>query len=220
MGARGAVLAGILERREAAALASVRRIALEPSVFRAQDPTFAEPARRILTREIDAQLCFELSKWYEIVETQPDATVRAAITHVRPTGRAASFASAAASFFIPGPIGVRAPGTTGALGAEAELVAADGRQLAAITWNRSAKVVGIDDPSLSRIGDALQLAEPFGDAAARALKPSDTKRRRIEKPDPCAAYGPRFRPAGFLAGILTNLYIPEMNSARPAPVAP
>ena len=34
-------------------------------------------------------------------------------------------------------------------------------QVAALAWARNANVVGTDSPSLSRVGDALQMAEPF-----------------------------------------------------------
>lgn len=111
----------------------------------------------------------------------------------------------------------KAPGTVGGLGAEAELITPDGRQAAALVWNRDATPVGTDDPSLSRIGDALQFAEPFGDTVGAVMAPPDRKSRKIEDPDPCAEYGPRFRPEGWLAGFATGLYIPAASAAKPAP---
>jgi hypothetical protein len=72
--------------------------------------------------------------------------------------------AAVANAFIPGPGTVRVPGTTGGLAAEAELLDARGGQAAAIAWARNANVLGTDSPSLSRVGDALQMAEPFADA--------------------------------------------------------
>ena len=218
----GAVRADVAERKDAAALAAVGRIRLEP----ARIPANAEAAwlsdedRRALLREVDAQLCFELSKRYELVADGHDAQVRAAITRVRPTGRVASAASAAAAFFIPGPIGVRVPGTLGGLGAEAEMLAADGRQIAAVTWNRSAMPLGTDNPSLSRIGDGLQFAAPFADAAAQALTAPGAKTRRVGDPDPCRQFGPRFRPEGWAAKFATKLYVPQMSGARAAPTEP
>jgi hypothetical protein len=140
--------------------------------------------------------------------------VRAAVTEVDATGRAGSAASAAAEVFIPGPIGVRPPGSTGGLSAEAEMVGKNGRQLAAITWSREAMEIGADNPALTRIGDALQFAEPFADATAKAMTPPKSKKREIGKPDPCAEYGPRFRPEGFLAKLVTGLYVPEMSAAK------
>ena len=39
--------------------------------------------------------------------------------------------------------------------------------------------------------------------------------RPIADPDPCARFGPRIRPAGFLAGMATGLYVPELNTSKP-----
>jgi hypothetical protein len=128
--------------------------------------------------------------------------------------------SAAANFFIPGPIGVRTPGTTGGLAAESELLAPDGTQVAALTWGRNANVVGTDNPSLSRVGDALQFAEPLGDAVADAFAPAGRPVRAIAKPDPCARFGPRSQPGGFLARMATGLYVPQLSGARAQPATP
>lgn len=212
------VRARIAERQEPSALAKVRRVAIEPAKLadNADAAWLTEAERAFLLREVDAQLCFELSERYEITDAPDaaDARVRAAVTAVRPTGRVASGVSAAASFFIPGPVGVRVPGTTGALAAEAEMLDPAGGQLAAIAWNRAATPVGTDDPSFSRLGDALQFVEPFADAAARTMTAEGTKSREIGKPDPCGRYGARFRPEGFLAGVATGLYVPQMSGAK------
>lgn len=208
------VRAKVEQRRDGEGLAAVRKVALEPTVLQGGAEWLTPGERKLLLRELDAQLCFELSERYEIAPDAPHR-VRAAVTAVEPTGRVASAASAAASFFIPGPLGLRAPGTLGALSAEAELLA-DDRQLAAIAWSRSATAVGTDDPSLSRVGDALQFAEPFADAAAAVMTPDGHKAREIEKPDPCAAYGRRFRPEGLAAKFATGLYVPEMSGAKEA----
>lgn len=208
------VRAKVSQSRDEAGLASVRRVALEPAVLAAEAPWLTAPERRLLLREIDAQLCFELSERYEITQ-QPDGAhrVRAAVTALEPTGRVSSVASAAASFFIPGPLGLRAPGTLGALAAEAELLNGD-RQIAAIAWNRAATPIGTDNPSLSRVGDALQFAEPFADAAAAAMTATGAKPRKIGTPDPCAQFGARFRVEGLAAKFATGLYVPEMSGAK------
>ena len=196
-----------------AALQAVRRVALTPAVLSegadSLSPLTPEERYAVL-REVDAQLCFELSERFEIVAAdQADADVRAAVTWFEPTGRIASAASAASGFFIPGPIGLRAPGTLGGLGVEAEMRAAsDQRQIAAIAWARRAMAIGTDDPSLSRMGDALQFAEPFADTAAALMTPKGLKSRKIDsKTDPCKAYGDRFQPGAMIAGRITNLYI-------------
>jgi hypothetical protein len=218
------VRAAIRVKSEDEALKSVLAVRIEPTVLAPLTEaawswmTLAE--RALVTREADAQLCFELSERYDILAedaaaTQGEARVRAAIVAVQPTGRVGSLAAAAASFFIPGPLGVRAPGTLGGLAAEAEMLK-DGAQVAAVTWSRSAKAVGTDNPSLSRVGDALQFIEPFADSAAAAMTPKEMKRknRADDPPDPCARFGRRFRPEGIAARIGTGLYVPELSGAR------
>lgn len=217
--------AHIREFRDPPAVDAVRRVALAPAVLTegADSRSPLTPAERhAVLREVDAQLCFELSERFEIVETdQADADVRAAVTWFEPTGRFASAASAASGFFIPGPIGLRAPGTLGGLGVEAEMrKISDKRQIAAIAWARRAMAIGTDNPSLSRLGDALQFAEPFADTAAAVMTPKGLKSRQIDaKTDPCKAYGDRFQPGGLAARIITNLYIPDSRgeaAAKPA----
>lgn len=214
------VRASVLQRRDEVLTASVDRVWVAPAeVFGVADPILSEEERRAVLYEVDRQVCYELSERFEIAEQpSPQAgTVRVGVTHIRPTNQAGSAAAAVANFFIPGPIKVRAPGGTGGLGAEAELLAPDGRQAAAIVWRRDAMVVGTDKPSLSRIGDAHQLAEPLGDMVAEALAPSDRQARSIPNPDPCQRFGPRVRVAGFVAGFATGLYDPALSGGRETP---
>lgn len=210
--------ARVAERRDDPALAAVRRVAIAPTTLapNAEAAWLTDAEKAFLLREVDAQLCFELSERYEIAESPSDTDhrVRAAVTAATPTGRIGSAAAAAASFFIPGPVGIRVPGTTGALAVEAEMLAPGGDQVAAIAWNRTATAVGTDNPSLSRIGDAVQFAEPFADAAARAMTAEGVKSRDIGSPDPCARFGPRFRPEGWLAKFATGLYVPQMSGNK------
>ncbi|MBL8772271.1 MAG: DUF3313 domain-containing protein [Phenylobacterium sp.] len=219
----GGLRTGVAERRIEAPLARVR---IEPTVVAETKGTawLSEAERELLIREADAQLCFEFSERYEIVEppAPADARVRAVITRVAPTGRVGSALSAASGFFIPGPLGLRVPGALGGLAAEAEVVDAQGRQLAALVWTRNAQPVGTDNPSLSRLGDALQFIEPFADAAAATATPKGHKSRRIGDDDPCKAYGPRIRPEGWLAKFATGLYVPALSGAKAdaAAVAP
>lgn len=212
-----AVRAKIATRADPTALASITRVRIAPARFADTPATWLTPEeQQTLLREIDAQFCFEMSKRYAIATMDDESVhaVRAIVAEVQPTGQAGSAASAAASFFVPGPIGFRAPTGRGALAAEAEMLDPQGRQVAALVWSRRATVVGTDNPSLSRIGDALQFAAPFADAAAAAMTPK-TKRtkRQIEKPDPCELYGPRFRPEGWLTRFATGLYVPRMSGA-------
>ena len=216
----GALRTGVAERKDAAGLAAVRRVAIEPTrlVEDSQTAWLNPEERALLLREVDAQLCFELTERYDLAAdaAEADARVRAVVTRVAPTGRGGSVAAAAAGCFIPGPLGLRAPGTTGGLSAEAEMLSRDGRQLAALTWNRDAQPIGTDNPSLNRVGDALQFAEPFADTATAAMTAPDVKSRPIPKPDPCAQYGSRLRVEGWAAKFATGLYVPEMSGAKAA----
>lgn len=213
----GTVRTGLAERK---AVTTVTRVAIEPTRIAPGAGTqwLSRDERALLAREADAQLCFELTERYELAPTpaEADARVRAVITRVKPTGRAGSALAAAGGFFIPGPIGLRLPGATGGLSAEAEMLDRDGRQLAALVWTRDAQPIGTDNPSLSRLGDALQFIEPFADAAAAAATPEGLKSRKIGKDDPCAVFGPRIRPEGFLAKFATGLYVPSLSGAKAA----
>ncbi|WP_162938825.1 DUF3313 family protein [Brevundimonas naejangsanensis] len=211
------VRASVLQRRNETLASTVARIWVAPAeLFGVADPALSDDEQQMVLSEVDRQLCYELSERFEIAEQQdPQAgTVRVGVTHIRATHQAGSAAAAVANFFIPGPIKVRTPGGMGGLGAEAELLTPDGRQAAAIVWRRDAMVVGTDKPSLSRIGDAHQLAEPLGDMVADALAPEDRETRATPSPDPCRRFGPRIRPEGFIAGIATGLYQPELSGGR------
>lgn len=214
----GTLRTSVARRSDMDRLQSISRVAILPARLvenrNTNWPTVKE--RELLLREIDAQLCFELTERFELAApgAAADAEVRASVTRVGPTGRAASALSAASGFLIPGPIGLRLPGTVGGLSAEAEMLTPDGGQVAALVWNRNATPIGTDDPSLSRIGDAMQFAEPFGDTVGAVMTPRTRKARKIEDPDPCSEYGPRFRPEGWLASFATGLYIPAASRAK------
>ena len=210
------IRASVRERRDEAAATGIERLFIEPAVLHAGAAEGLAPADvALVLAEVDRQICFELSERFTVLGAADPAAarVRTAVTGVRPTGQAASAASAVASYFIPGPIGLRAPGATGGLAIESELLGPDGRQAAALVWARDANVVGTDSPSLSRVGDALQLAEPMGDAVGDAFAPKDRKPRRIAEPDPCRRFGARMQPVGFIAGMATGLYVPELSGA-------
>lgn len=210
----GTIRASVRERRDDGAAAGIERLFIEPAVLHPGAAEGLDPADvALVLSEVDRQICFELSERFTVLGAADPAAarVRTAVTGVRATGQAGSAASAVAGYFIPGPIGLRAPGTTGGLAVESELVGPDGRQAAALVWARDANVVGTDSPSLSRVGDALQLAEPMGDAVGDAFAPKDRKPRRIAEPDPCRRFGARMQPVGFLAGMATGLYVPELS---------
>lgn len=211
--------ASIRERRDEAAAALIDRVYLEPAVLVGPvGAQLSEPERQAVLREVDRQVCYEVSeRFFLSPEPRGVARVRVGVVGIEATGQAGSGVAAVANVLIPGPGTFRVPGTTGGLAAEAELVSEQGQQIAALAWARNANVVGTDTPSLSRVGDALQLAEPFGDAVGDAISPAGRPVRPIGNPDPCLAYGPRTQPAGFLTRLVTGIYVPEVNTgSRPA----
>ncbi len=212
------------KRRDEAASEAIRRVYIEPTVLRLNARTPIKPSDQAMVRqEIDRQLCYKLSRRFEIAP-QPEegaARVRAAVAHIAPTNPGGSAATAAASFFIPVPIlKVRPPGISGGLVAEAELVAPDGRQAAVITWAKSTEGISNMDPSLSPVGDALQLSEKFADAAGKAFAAKASKKHAVPKPDPCARFGPRIGAravGGMIMGFGTGLYTPSVTGAGRPP---
>ena len=210
----------IRSRSDSAALAGVTAVYIEPSALFPPGEVGQELSaeeRAAVLAEVDRQLCYELSERYDILaEPRPDMPrVRAAVTRIDATDQVGSAVSAAAAWFIPGPLGVR-PGGLGALAAEAEMVEQD-RQIAAIAWARQANAVGTDTPSLSRVGDALQFAEPFADDAAAVMTAEGREPPGVGDPDPCARFGARTQPIGFLTRFATGLYVPEVSNGGAAP---
>ena len=212
------IRASVRERRDDAAAGSVGRVWLEPSVLVGEAGAgLSEDEKAQVLREVDRQICYEVSERFDLASSATGAArLRTGVVGIRPTGAAGSGVAAVANAFIPGPGTVRVPGTTGGLAAETELLSQSGSQLAALAWARNANVVGTDSPSLSRVGDALQMAEPFGDAVGDAISPADRAVRKISDPDPCAAYGPRVQPVGFATRLVTGLYVPQVNTGSAA----
>ena len=213
----------IRQRRDDTASDAVERVFIQPAVLgEGAGEGLSDGERASVLREVDRQICFEVSERFDLADQMDERTalIRTAVVRIRPTGRVGSAVSAAANFFNPVPIlNVRTPGTTGGLSVESEMLAPDGRtQIAAVTWGRDAAVVGMDSPSLSRVGDALQFAEPMGDAVGDAFASEAREVRDIPEPDPCLQYGPRSNFArqagGAVVGIVTGLYVPEVE--RPA----
>lgn len=212
------VRARVLQFRDEALVSTIERVLIEPvQLGEGVGTNLTEAERSLLVYELDRQVCYEVSRRFDLA-TAADAAaprLRLAATRVQITNQAGSVASAVADRFIPGPIGLRVPGSTGGLAAEMELLMPDGRQAAALVWSRDAQVVGTDNPSLSRIGDAHQLAEPFGDIVGAGVAPKDRRPRTVPDPDPCAQYGPRIRPEGFVTRFVTGLYTPSISGGGP-----
>jgi hypothetical protein len=213
------------KRRDDTLSNAITRVYLEPAILKVDADTPIQPEEQAMVRnEIDRQICYQVSKRFELAPAPAAdvATIRTAIVRIEPTNAAGSAASAAASFFIPVPmVKVRAPKSAGGLAVESELIAPDGRQAAAITWSKSIGVVGKTDPSLSQVGDALQLAKPFGGALTKAYANKAEKKRPVPDPDPCARFGPRRNAGRFVGSALLNigtgLYSPSVAGAgKPA----
>ena len=217
----GTVRASIRVYRDESRAGAIETVWLEPSVLVGDAGAgLPEDQRRQVLREVDRQVCYEISERFTLAgRPEGAARPRTGVVEIFATDPAGSGVAAVANAFIPGPGTLRVPGTTGGLAAEAELVTPDGEQAAAVAWARRANVVGTDTPSLSPVGDALQMAEPFGDATGDAVAPTGRPVRPLADPDPCAAYGPRTQPGGFVTRLVTGLYVPEVNTGarEPAP---
>jgi len=214
----GTLRVAVRDRRDDELASRVDRVMIEPAQLAAgaaDARLSADDVAKVLG-EVDRQVCYELSERFTVVNEADVETsrVRVAVTRIFPTEPVSSGAAAVVNAFIPGPIGVRVPGTTGGLAAEAELVAVGGGQAAAVAFARTANVVGMDTPSLSRVGDALQFAEVFGDQVGDSFAPADRAVRPIPRPDPCARFGSRDQPVGFLTRLVTGLYVPETEGVR------
>jgi hypothetical protein len=213
----GTLRVAVRDRRDEVLATGIDHIVIEPAQLVAGAADGLAPVDvALVLGEVDRQVCYELSERFTVLQAadRDVPRVRVAVTRITPTEPVSSGAAAVANAFIPGPLGVRVPGSTGALAAEAELVASTGVQAAAVAWARSATVVGTDTPSLSRVGDALQFAEVFGDQVGDSFAPGNRKVRPIPDPDPCARFGPRDQGAGFFVRLLTGLYVPEVQGVR------
>ena len=208
------VRAKVSQYRDEPLLQATERVRLEPAIMGEGVATGFSPEEiEILLWEVDRQICYKMSRRFSLADdTETEAArLRVTTTRVLPTNAVGSAASAVVDRFIPGPIGLRVPGSTGGLAAEAELVTADGRQAAAVIWARDAQVIGTENPSLSRVGDAHQLAGAFADIVTDAVTPQERDARPVPDPDPCARFGQRIRPEGFVTRFVTGLYSPTLS---------
>ncbi len=197
---------------------TLARVYIEPAIFGADvEAAFSNKERAMVLREVNRQICFEVSKRFRIAHApaQDAGTVRTAIVRLRPNSRAGSAAEAAIDFVNPIPVvNFRLPATTGGLAVESELLDPAGTQIAAIAWRRNARMIGRIKPSLSKAGDALQLAEPLGDSVAKAFASRQRARIDIGDLDPCSHLGARKAVkrsvASGIVGGVTGLYVPQV----------
>jgi hypothetical protein len=179
------------------------------------DPKSAE----LVANNAARSFCNELAPYVNWSDQPAEDALaaRLVVTAIVPTSRAAAGASAVADIFIPGP--ARLPAGLGALAVDADLVAADGRTVAAIRWARGANAV-TDNAQVSMIGDAWQLADEFGEELAEALIVDRQQKEavRLEKVDAeqiaanraqCRQWFGYVNPAAIGAGRLVPL-TPEL----------
>jgi hypothetical protein len=206
------------QRRDNPGSDAIRAVYIAPAVIADEIKTeLSSEEKAMVLREVDRQICFEVSERFAIVAA-PNAevgTIRTAIVRLQSNSRIGSVAAAAVDFVNPVPIvNFRVPSSTGGLAVESELLSPDGRQVAAMLWTKNAGIVGRTKPSLSRAGDALQLAEPLGDKVAKAFASDDRPKIKLGKVDPCKRFGSRKNIGRTLAsgvvGGATGLYMPQV----------
>jgi hypothetical protein len=208
----GTVRAQIERQRDLEALRGIQKVTLLPAKLQegGDIPDTITPESRLLVLgELDRQLCFQLSRRFELAgpEDPTAARVQAVITRLQETSATASAASAAVSRLLPGG-SVRLPVGRGGLSIEARLDTADGRQAAAMAWSRGAGVV-MDQGSLSEVGDAHRFTSSFAGDFADFLVEPGTQKRAIPEPDPCEKFGARLDLGRMAAGRVIGLHVPR-----------
>jgi hypothetical protein len=208
---------GSAYRRDDMASDAIQTVFIQPAQIAPDIETELSPKEKAMVlHEVDRQICFEVSERFIIAQSpSPQAgTIRTAIIRLQSNSRVGSVAAAAIDFVNPLPmVNFRVPASTGGLAVESELLAPGGRQVAAVLWSKTAGVIGRTKPSLSRAGDALQLAEPLGDKLAKAFATEDRPKIKVGKPDPCERFGSRRNirrtVASGVVGGVTGLYMPQ-----------
>lgn len=209
---------GSAYHRDDVASDAIQMVFIQPAALAPDIETeLSAEEKAMVLHEVDRQMCFEVSERFSIAPSPgPHAgTIRTAIVRLQSNSRVGSVAAAAVDFVNPIPIvNFRVPASTGGLAVESEMLAPDGRQVAAVLWTKNAGVIGRTKPSLSRAGDALQLAEPLGDKIAKAFASVDRGRIKISNPDPCERFGSRRNigrtVASGVVGGVTGLYVPQI----------
>jgi hypothetical protein len=207
-----------ISHRDDAASDALGAVFIQPARIAAGvESEFSDEEKAMILREVDRQICFEVSKRF-LVASEPApgvGMIRTAIVRLQTNSRVGSVAAAAVDFVNPVPVlGFRVPATTGGLGIESELLSPEGQQVAAVLWSKNAGWVGRTKPSLSRAGDALQLAEPLGDTIAKGFATKDRPKLKIGDVDPCERFGSRKNigrtVANGVVGGVTGLYAPQV----------
>lgn len=126
-------------------------------------------------------VCLGLARYVELRAEPADGVLGAhlVVTAIEPTNGAAAGASSVIGFFAPVPL-PRLPAGLGGLAIEAELRDPLIGQVALVRWARGANAM-TQDPQVSSIGDAWQLAEVFGKEFTRAVLDTDPKKFGMQR---------------------------------------
>jgi hypothetical protein len=161
-------------------LAAAKTLRIASAVFaEASSPTLSEKQRLLVANTVNRSLCSRLSERFAIVgPNEPaDLTVHIVVTQAEATNEVAAGASKVASIVptvLGSPVPVpRLPIGLGSLTVEAEAVDHAGRQQAAMLWARGADSF-TTSATVSKAGDAYELASTFGDDFSRLLVTGDT----------------------------------------------
>lgn len=132
------------------------------------DPAISAEQSALVANRAARDLCRRLSSYFLIVtgEHAADLSIELQPIGMRATGRGAAGFSALAGIVVPGPF--RLPAGLGGLAMAARITAADGQPVLVETWSRGANAV-TDNPQISSIGDAYQLAGTYARELARVL---------------------------------------------------
>lgn len=178
----------------------------------------SDKERELVANRVNRALCRGLSRRLDVVSpTQPaDLNIQATITHLGTTNRFAAGASIVVGF-IPSTLSSvpvlspRVPFGVGSLTVEAEALNETGGQEAAMVWSRGASYV-MGSATVSKVGDAYQLASDFGDDFSELVTTGKTPIGgilRVEFPKlggkkdvECEAYGPGSGLIGFFGDKL------------------
>jgi hypothetical protein len=167
-------------RVDSSVMKSVSSIRIIPTTVLVRQDTspLGQAQRDLVANALDRALCIDLSSKYRIAgpTESADLTVHATITNLVPTNETAAatstIASLGASIALPIPV-PRLPIGLGGLAVEAEALASDGSQKAAIIWSRGANMF-TSKARVSEVGDAYSLATSFsGDFGKMLIEGTD-----------------------------------------------
>jgi hypothetical protein len=155
-------------------------------------PKLSNQQRALVANAVNRALCVDLSDRFRVVtpDEPADLTVRASVTQVKETNAITaglSVATSIGSSFIdvgfPVPI-PRIPIGLGNLSIEAEAIDALGQQQAAMLWAKGATAF-FSSPKASKVSDAYDLADAFGDDFSDLLVKGQSPfgRKGIDLPD-------------------------------------